>query len=541
MVNSEPCPTANEPPKTVGVTDNRSVAGLATEKVRQAVKNRWVVSDGPAGPVIPGEVEAYLVSDANPWWQGRPARRLPEYRRWLFPAVLDSVKSGMAPVTALRGPRQVGKSTLMEQVIEHLLSAEHVDPRRIFHVQFDEIPSLKGLSDPVLGFSRWYESRCLDGSFNAWARRGEAAFIFLDEVQRLPDWAPQVKSLVDHHSVRVFLTGSSSLQIEAGRDSLAGRISTLELGPLLLREIAALRDFGKLNGLLPVNGLAPLRDKQFWLDLRRLGEQNREIRDRAFAAFSERGGFPFAQVAPERTWEAVADQLNETIVRRVIQTDLSRTPGGGRRDEHLLEALFRLACRYCGQAPKKSVYVGEVRDMLGLDVGWQKLVAYLKFLDSTLLLRLVEPLELRLKRSRGPAKVCLCDHTLRAAWLQEAVPLAPAALQDSPHLSEMAGRVAESTVGYFFASMYHLDVAHFPERDAEPEVDFVLTVGTQRIPVEVKYRRKVEFRDTFGLRRFIEQSHNNAPFGVLVTLTDEVVSEDPRIVSLPLSSLLLLR
>jgi predicted AAA+ superfamily ATPase len=490
---------------------------------------------------VPPEVEAYLVSDANPWWQGRPAPSLPEYRRWLFPVVLDSLTAGLAPVTALRGPRQVGKSTLMAQVIEHLLTKEHVDPRRIFHVQFDEVPSLKGLSDPILGLSRWYENRCLDGSFNAWARKGEPALLFFDEVQKLPDWAPQVKSLVDHHSVRVFLTGSSSLQIEAGRDSLAGRISTLEMGPMLLREIAALRGFGHVRGLLPVNGLAPLKDKQFWLELRHHGEANRAVRDAAYTAFSERGGFPFAHLAPERPWETVADQLNETIVRRVIQTDLARAPSGNRRDEHLLEAVFRLACRYCGQAPNKPLYIGELHDMLGVDVGWQKLVTYLKFLDGTLLLRLVEPLELRLKRGRGPAKVCLCDHALRASWLQEVVPLAPAALQDFTHLSELAGRVAESTVGYFFASMYHLDVAHFPGVSEESEVDFVLTVGTQRIPVEVKYRRKVEFRDTYGLRRFIEQAHNNAPFGVLVTLTDDVASDDPRIVTLPLSSLLLLR
>jgi hypothetical protein len=43
------------------------------------------------------------------------------------------------------------------------------------------------------------------------------------------------------------------------------------------------------------------------------------------------------------------------------------------------------------------------------------------------------------------------------------------------------------------------------------------------------------------LRAFIEKSVYNAPFGVLVTLADEPGSNDPRIVSLPLSSLLLMR
>ncbi|MGH2670482.1 MAG: hypothetical protein ACRDH5_15440, partial [bacterium] len=140
-----------------------------------------------------------------------------------------------------------------------------------------------------------------------------------------------------------------------------------------------------------------------------------------------------------------------------------------------------------------------------------------------------------------PAKLCLCDHALRAAWLQEVVPLTPQGLEAAPHLMPLAGHVAESAVGYFFRSIVGLDVAHFPERGAEPEVDFVLTVGEQRIPVEVKYRRRIDHRDTFGLRAFVEKAHYNAPFGVLVTLGDEAGSDDPRIVSLPLSSLLLLR
>ena len=53
--------------------------------------------------------------------------------------------------------------------------------------------------------------------------------------------APQLKAIVDHHTLRVVVTGSSALRIEAGRDSLAGRITTLEIGTLLLREIAGLR------------------------------------------------------------------------------------------------------------------------------------------------------------------------------------------------------------------------------------------------------------------------------------------------------------
>ena len=81
----------------------------------------------------------------------------------------------------------------------------------------------------------------------------------------------------------------------------------------------------------------------------------------------------------------------------------------------------------------------------------------------------------------------------------------------------------------------------FSRAKAEPEVDFILTVGEQRVPVEVKYRRRIDHRDTLGLRSFIEKAHYNAPFGVLVTMADGPGTEGPRIVSLPLSTLHLLR
>jgi predicted AAA+ superfamily ATPase len=106
----------------------------------------------------------------------------------------------------------------------------------------------------------------------------------------------------------------------------------------------------------------------------------------------------------------------------------------------------------------------------------------------------------------------------------------------------LAGHLAESIVGYFMGGLPHLDVAHFSERNAEPEVDFILTIGERRIPVEVKYREQIDpFRDTLGLRAFIEKSVYNAPFGVLVTMYDGISIDDPRIVAVSLPSLLLMR
>jgi predicted AAA+ superfamily ATPase len=119
----------------------------------------------------------------------------------------------------------------------------------------------------------------------------------------------------------------------------------------------------------------------------------------------------------------------------------------------------------------------------------------LEFLDTSLLLRLIEPLERRLKRRLGGDNLCLCDHARRASWLQQLIPLTEVGLSAHPHLSVLAEHIAENTVGYFLSSLLHLEMAHFQERGNEPEVDFILTVGEQRIPIEVKYCKKLDFSD----------------------------------------------
>jgi predicted AAA+ superfamily ATPase len=478
-----------------------------------------------------------LLREMNPWWQGLPVPNLQPVKRWAYASLLRGLNSRLAPVLVLRGPRQVGKSTLQNQVIDELLR-QGVDPRRILRVQFDDL-QLRRKREPILEIVWWYADHVLGEPLAA--QGDHPVYLFLDEVQNLKEWAPQIKSLVDLLPVRALITGSSALRIEAGRDSLAGRIQTLELGPLLLREIAEIRGLKTVAAYHAPNGLAPLKDKAFWQGLRAYGQTHQALRMQAFALFSERGGYPVAHKAADEPWERVADQLVETAVKRAIQHDLRMGDRGVKRDEQLLEEVFRLACRYVGQSPKQAMYLGEIRAALNTDVGWQRVLHYLRFLDGALLVRLIDPLELRLKKRKSPAKLVLSDHSLRAAWLQEVVPIDPVALAEQPHLSDLAGRVAESVVGQFFKSIINLDVAYFPETGAEPEVDFVLTIGEQRIPVEVKYRRRIDHADSRGLRAFVEKSHYNAPFGLMVTLDEAVGSDDPRIVSLPLSSLLLMR
>jgi len=487
------------------------------------------------------ELDSFL-RDVNPWWEKKPGPAIPSYKRWAFGITLSKFQKGLAPVVVIRGPRQVGKTTLQLQLIEHLIENKNVPWKHILRVQFDEIPSLRGLQEPILSISRWFENRILGCTFNEAARAGQPACLFFDEIQNLKDWAPQLKALVDHHTVKVLLTGSSALRIEAGKDSLAGRITPVELGTLLLREVAGLRFNEDIKPHLANNGLEALLKKDFWINLQQYGKTNQELRDKAFAEFSERGGYPMAQAHPEVSWPEIADQLNETVIQRAIQHDLRVGTRGQKRDPQLLEEVFRLSCRYAGQSPGQAVFVNEIKQALKANIGWQRILAYLRFLDSSMLVKLISPLELRLKRRKGAHKLCICDHGLRASWLQEIVPLDRKTLGQNPHLQDLAGHIAQSTVGYFLGGLPHLDIAHFPERGSEPEIDFIWTIGEKRIPLEVKYRNRIDdHRDTLGIRAFLEKTVYNSPFGILITMHDGITIDDPRIVPVSLPSLLLLR
>ncbi len=486
---------------------------------------------------LPLELSRNIMS-VNPWWTFQEPLYPPEYRRWPFARMLRLLKGGMTPAVVLRGPRRVGKTVLMRQAIAALLG-EGVAPRRILYVPFDELPTLRGIQEPVLAMARWFEKEVVQESFNKLANAGQPAYLFFDEVQNLDAWAPQVKNLVDNHGVRALITGSSSLRIEAGRDSLAGRVTTLEMGPLLLREIAGLRFGVTRDSLWGDNGMEHLTTSDFWKEAVARGQRDADVRAMSFRAFSDRGGYPIAHEKHETPWHELADYLNETVIRRAIQHDLRMGPRGQKRDEKLLEEVFRLSCRYAGQCVGQAGFVPDIQQALAGNIGWNRILTYLRFLDGTLLIRLVQPIELRLKRRKAPAKICLSDHSLRASWLQEVVPIDPESLVANPHLTDLAGRLAESVLGYFLGSIPSLDVAHFPARGAEPEVDFVLTIGTRRIPIEVKYRRRIDpLEDTRGLRAFLEKTVYNAPFALLVTLEDGVQVPDPRIIPISLSSLL---
>src|SRR5262249_10313350 len=135
-------------------------------------------------------------------------------------------------IEAVRGPRQVGKTTGIHQIIEDLIGAGR-NPKDIIFVRFD-LELLREEPGSLRSILRWYVENIRQRSLND----GKPAYLFLDEIHKLRGWDQEIKHTWDTFRVRMLVTGSSSVLVaRGGRESLAGRIFTTELPTFSFREV----------------------------------------------------------------------------------------------------------------------------------------------------------------------------------------------------------------------------------------------------------------------------------------------------------------
>jgi len=120
------------------------------------------------------------------------------------------------PIVALLGPRQCGKTTLARHYIEQ--QKEH---QAIHYFDLEDPEDLVLFQNPKLVLG------------------GLAGLIVMDEIQRLPEIFPLLRVLVDRASEQQFLLlGSASRDlIQQSSETLAGRISYLEITPFSFKEV----------------------------------------------------------------------------------------------------------------------------------------------------------------------------------------------------------------------------------------------------------------------------------------------------------------
>lgn len=100
-----------------------------------------------SGAELPALTE--YIDRVNPWWRGDPAPPVPPYQRWLLPLLVTRLHSGVTPAVVLRGPRRVGKTVLLRQTLDSLLS-QGAAGNWLLYLPFDELPDPSKLSQPIL-------------------------------------------------------------------------------------------------------------------------------------------------------------------------------------------------------------------------------------------------------------------------------------------------------------------------------------------------------------------------------------------------------
>ncbi|MEM4295380.1 MAG: ATP-binding protein, partial [Candidatus Anstonellales archaeon] len=143
------------------------------------------------------------------------------FKRHIYKKLVSYLSTPL--ILTINGPRRVGKTVLMKQLINHLIS-EGFSRKNILFFSFDE-----EIDEPIEIIKTWEE---IIGK----KVKGSNYFIFFDEVQNLNNWASKIKILHDNIGVKIFLSGSASLEIKKGHESLAGRSIDISINPLSFDE-----------------------------------------------------------------------------------------------------------------------------------------------------------------------------------------------------------------------------------------------------------------------------------------------------------------
>jgi len=336
----------------------------------------------------------------------------------------------------LAGPRQVGKTTLAQEVLRRIGTGSHY-----------------GTADePALKDRAWIRSQWEIGRHKASAG---VALLVLDEIQKIPGWSETVKALWDADTrqrvrLKVLLLGSSPLLIQGGlSESLAGRFEIIP---------APHWSFGEVR-------------RAFGRDLDQ------------FLFF---GGYPGAAPLvkePERWRQYILDSLIETSISRdiLVMTRVDKPA--------LLRHLFRLACDYSGQVLSYQKMLGQLTDA-GNTV---TLAHYLRLLEGAGMVGGLPKFSGSKIRQRGSSpKLQVLNTALMTASSGDS-------FEEWRRDSQRWGRLVESAVGarlYNSSLGTPIEVSYWRERNRE--VDFVLRRGKALIAIEVKSGTRETSRGGLG-------------------------------------------
>lgn len=231
--------------------------------------------------------------------------------RILETSITESLKYN--PATAVLGPRQCGKSTLVKELLK--------DKEGTLYLDLERPSDLQKLQDP-----EWFLNTQTD------------KLICLDEIQRMPELFPVLRSLIDitgRKGMYLILGSASRELIKQSSESLAGRISFKRLTPFLFEEAneeVSLETYLSRGGF-PLSLLAPKDEVSY------------EWRQDFISTFLERDLLQFAGFTPRtmrRLWQMLAHTNGQTVNFSKLGTSLGVSDTTVRKYIDLLEGTFML-------------------------------------------------------------------------------------------------------------------------------------------------------------------------------------------------------
>jgi len=348
-------------------------------------------------------------------------------------------------IQVILGPRQVGKTTMVTQLVSQL-----------------SIPNLFESADAIsVTNATWITQVWESARLRLKASETTEFLLVIDEIQKIDNWSEVVKQQWDKDTreninIKVILLGSSRLLIQKGlTESLAGRFETLYLG----------------------HWSYPEMQKAFGWDIQQ------------YVYF---GGYPGSAmlITDEERWKNyIKDSLIETSISKDILM-LTRVDKPA-----LLKRLFELGCLYSGQILSYTKIIGQLQDAGNTTT----LANYLKLLSDCGLLGGLDKYAGDIIRKRGSSpKFQVYNNALITAQSDETY-------EKAIINPELWGRLVESSVGthlinHSISERYNL----YYWRDGNYEVDFILEKGNRVIGLEVKSGMKGE---NAGMGVFSERFH----------------------------------
>ena len=397
--------------------------------------------------------------------------------RWLEARLKEVLKSH--PVVVLTGPRQVGKSTLLEH-------AECLKGWR--YITLDDPDVLEQAKEDPKGL--FWEDRPT----------------IIDEAQRHPELMLTVKYLVDksNRHREFILSGSGNISLrQAPRETLAGRAKYLHLAGFSYRE---------MHGF-PTRGLLD----QIWS-----GQEVTDSNIRSNTGLAQsiwRGCLPGVALASN---EKIALERLSSYIDTYIQRDIQdlvkvRHPQHFRR---LMEALAK-ATGWESVQDELSKSCGETRTNIS---------RYMSLLKDTNLLY-----ELRGYAAKGERAYKQSKYF----WFDSGSACFLAGIHSAAQLKEsnVRGRYLENFILQQILSWASLqltapEILYWKPKAHDVEVDFVISLAGRHIGIEVKASDEITFGDTKSMREFLK-THPEVSKGIIVYTGNRIYPTATNIYAVP--------